>query len=229
MSNTVAHIAVAFEIAKNFEHFIHNVNAFYLGCIAPDSISSKKNCTRYDKKKVHLREDISDLKWLENECMELFNSRIKEFVYKNIKSKNIDTYQKDFNLGYLVHLLTDKEHHKTIRQIMLRHALREKVKEDDKQFFYMLKNELEALDQYLLDTRSEVRDIFNGILYKSQLFDLPGYVEKELLEKSIIWWKKEYIPLIKLRKLKYLSKEDINIFIENSSQEIIKELNYLIF
>ena len=55
MSNTIAHLAVAAEILKLNPLLIKNKSAYYLGAIAPDTIGSKPNVTRNDKKIVHLR------------------------------------------------------------------------------------------------------------------------------------------------------------------------------
>lgn len=228
MSNTITHLAVAAEIAKMNKNLIHNLNAFYLGSIAPDAIGSKNNCTRRDKKLVHLREEISDLKWLEPSYMNLFNQRVQEFVNYHINCEKIEENQKDFNIGYLVHLLTDKWNHMTIRQSMIKHAFMENIEENDKAFFYMMKNDLEALDQYLLETRNYIKDIFYEICNSPVNYCLSGYIEKEYIEKSILWWKYEYVTSIKTRKLKYLLPKEIDIFIENTSNEILKELKRLI-
>ena len=149
-------------------------------------------------------------------------------IRDSINCENIDVNQKDFNIGYLVHLLTDKWNHKTIRQNMLIHAFKENIKESDKDFFYMMQNDLEALDQYLLDTRIEIKDIFYRVCNSSVNYWLSGYIEKEYIENSILWWKKQYLPNIRTRKLKYLSPEEVDSFIETSAFEIINELKRLI-
>lgn len=228
MSNTIAHIAVAAEILKKNHHLIYNAKAFYLGVVAPDAIGSKPNCTRQDKKRVHLREDISDLHWLEDTFMEQFNLRIKEFVNQNIKSKEIKRDQKDFNIGYLVHLLTDKWNHKTLRQSMLKYAIKNHIKESDKKFFYMMTNDLEALDQYLLDTNEDVKNIFQELCTSPVDYALKGYIEKENIEKSILWWNEKYLPTIQSKKLKYLSFEEIDLFVENTANKILNELVFLL-
>lgn len=227
MSNTIAHLAVANEILKLNNNLIKNEYAYYLGAVAPDTIGSKVNVTRNDKKIVHLREDISDIDWLNDECIELFNSRVVNFVNEYINN-DVDENQRDFNIGYLVHLLTDKWNHKTIRQKMLKYAKEIGVMEKDKDFFYMMINDLEALDNYILENNDYIQSIYNMITKDEVKYDLSGYIEKEYISKSISWWNNEYLPGIKLKELKYLKKEDIDEFIKVSSINIVKELEELV-
>lgn len=227
MSNTIVHLAVANEILKMEDSLVKNKCLFFIGSIAPDTIGSKLNVTRNDKKRVHLREGISDLDWLNIENMQIFNTRINIFFNNYIKNER-DENQKDFNLGYLVHLLLDKWNHKTIRQKMLVFAKNNKVKENDKEFYYMMNNDLEAFDNYILEYYEDIKDLFNVISNKKVEYYLSGYIEKEYLEKSILWWKNEYLSNIKEKKLKYLSYKDINDFIKISSIEIVKEIKCLL-
>lgn len=222
MSNTIAHLAVAWEILKR-NNFIKNQKAYYLGVVAPDTIGSKENALREDKKRVHLRSDISDLDWLSPEYMNIFDDRVKEFAEEHIL-KEKDEAQKEFNIGFLVHLLTDKWNHKTIRQKMLKEACRETIKESDKAFFYMMLNDLGALDKYILDRNKEIEQLFEGICATPVRYSLSGFIEKEYIEKSILWWKEEYIPQISELELKYLSEKDIEEFISVSSEEVLEEL-----
>lgn len=227
MSNTIAHLAVANEILKLNNDLIKNEYAYYLGVVAPDTIGSKPDVTRNDKKIVHLREDISDIDWLNDECMELFNSRVINFVNEYINN-DIDVNQRDFNIGYLVHLLTDKWNHKTIRQKMLKYAKEIGVMEKDKDFFYMMINDLEALDNYILENIDNIKEIYDSITNNKVEYDLSGYIEKEYISKSISWWNNEYLPGIKLKELKHLSNEDIDEFIKVSSNNIAKELDEIL-
>ncbi|MBQ3254052.1 MAG: zinc dependent phospholipase C family protein [Acholeplasmatales bacterium] len=227
MSNMIAHLAVAYEILKLNNDIIKNEYAYYLGSVAPDTIGSKPDVTRNDKKIVHLREDISDIDWLNDECMELFNSRVFNFVNKYINN-DVDINQRDFNIGYLVHLSTDKWNHKTIRQKMLKYANEIGINEKDKDFFYMMINDLEALDNYILENNYYIQSIYNMITNDEVKYDLAGFIEKEYISKSINWWNNEYLLGVKLKELKYLKNEDIDYFIKVSSNNIVKELRELL-
>ena len=64
MSNTIAHLAVAKKILDKTPEFVQNQRAFYLGILAPDTITSKPEAGKEEKKRVHLRENIRDAEWL---------------------------------------------------------------------------------------------------------------------------------------------------------------------
>ena len=226
MSNTIAHLAVADRILKEYPALVHNVAAFYLGSVSPDTIGSKVGCSRDDKKRVHLRDGIRDAEWLNNEKMDLFKNRIHHFVDEHIS--NLDGNQRDFNIGYLVHLLTDEWNHRTIRQSMLKKANAMNVLESDREFFYMMANDLEALDNYLLNNNEEIREILARLLNQGAQYALAGYIEKEYIEESIQWWSNSYLVNIKKRELKYICEADISDFIDIATQEILAEIKSLL-
>lgn len=263
MSNTIAHLAVARKIFLALQDYVQtydianndvttNVDiksiikivaeypdAYYLGTVAPDAIGSKPECTREDKRRVHLREDIRDSQWLLDEQMSIFDKRVDEFVKKYINSDHIaetegdnesseekqhEQQQISFNVGYLVHLLTDKWNHKTIRQMLLKAANANGVAESDREFFHMCVNDLEALDYYLLNKYPDVKQLFFDMVDKPANYYLAGYVEKEYIEGSKNWWKNQYFSSIQTRELKYITEADIEHFIEAASHEIIQEV-----
>ena len=224
MSNTIAHLAVAGELLRKCPQLIHNERAYYLGILAPDTVTSKQGAGREDKKRVHLREDIPDAKWLEPEQMELFMDRVNGFIEKYIVNET-DTDQKDFNIGYLVHLLTDKYNHGTIRQKLLKKAIERGFVSSDREFYYMCVNDLEALDAYLLESRPELEDLFINLTGKEVDYYLSDWIEKQYIEDSIWWWKNHYLPGIKNRELMYIATEDIEKFIVYSGDKIAKELS----
>lgn len=240
MSNTIAHLAVAQRIYLQLQKYdnadvnanrnviiqmmIDNPDAYYLGAVAPDTIGSKLDCTREDKRGVHLREDIRDADWLLNDKMAIFDKRVADFVSTHIDNLDIELEQKVFSIGYLVHLLTDKWNHKTIREALLKIANANGVQESDKDFFYMCVNDLEALDNYLLIKYPDVKQLFFEMLEKPVNYYLEGYIEKDYIEKSMNWWKNQYLSSIQTRTLKYITESDIESFIEVASNQIIEEL-----
>lgn len=227
MANTIAHLMVAHRIYTEHPEMISCHKAYYLGSIAPDTISSKPGCERNDKKLVHLREDIRDMDWLSEDKMQIFNSRVSNFSDQFIIGTT-NPEQRDFNIGYLVHLLTDKWNHKTIRQKMLRIAIQNGVQENDKSFYHMMVNDLEALDHYLIMVNVKIYDLFMSLTNTPVEYSLPGYIEKEYIEGSIKWWKEQYLPGIAERKLMYISPDDIDEFISLAVKEIYAELVQLI-
>lgn len=226
MSNTIAHLAVANRILKEHPTLVHNVTAFYLGSVAPDTIGSKVGCSREDKKRVHLRDGIRDAEWLNDEKMRIFKDRILHFVNEHVSQ--VDGSQRDFNIGYLVHLLTDEWNHRTIRQTMLNKANTMNVLESDREFFHMMTNDLEALDNYLLSSNEEIEAILARLLNKKPRYALTGFIEKEYVEGSIQWWRNVYLVNIKQRELKYISESDIIDFVNIATREVVAELKMLL-
>lgn len=226
MSNTIAHLVVANRILQEWPTLVHDINAFYLGSVAPDTIGSKPGCSRDDKKRVHLRDGIRDAEWLTDEKMRLFKERVQHFIGAHIL--NASGIQSDFNIGYLVHLLTDEWNHRTIRQTMLRIANERDVLESDREFFYMMTNDLEALDNYLLSSNEEIAKILDRLLHQDVNCALDGYIEKSYIDGSIQWWKNSYLPNIRERKLKYISEVDIASFVDLATKEIVNELRTLL-
>lgn len=227
MANTIAHLAVAKELINHKNDLIENEKAFYLGVLAPDTIAGKKDATKEDKKRVHLREDIRDAQWLEVDNMELFTNRIKEFVHSYILNEK-DAEQRDFNIGYLVHLLTDKCNHMTMRQKLLLKAYERDLTSSDREFYLMCVNDLEALDAYLLEKYPELGGVFEEIRAEGALWCLPGMIEKEYIDGAIWWWSNCYLPGIAKRELLYVKPEDIEDFIPFSVHWILDELEQLI-
>lgn len=223
MSNTITHLAVARGLLEKCPELVHNERAYYLGVLAPDTITSKPDSKREDKKKVHLREDIPDAKWLEPEFMNLFTERVNAFVRDNIANEtNAD--QRDFNIGYLAHLLTDKCNHGTIRQKLLKKAIERGFVSSDREFYHMCVNDLEALDSYLLKSRPELATLFGELTSKEVDYCLSGWIEKQYMEDSIWWWNNRYLPGIKERELLYILAEDIEEFITYSVSKIAEDL-----
>lgn len=224
MSNTITHLAVAKKILETIPGFIVDNYAFYLGTLAPDTIGSKPGCTREDKKRAHLRQDIRDAQWLEPDIMKIFGDRVELFVRTHVQNDSIPSSQRSFNIGYLIHLLTDKWNHMTIRQTMLRIANDRGIQENDREFFHMMTNDLEALDEYLLRQDPGIFQLFLSLTEKPSPFHLHGYIEAEYMNGSFLWWKENYLPGIKTRKLLYITEQDIDDFIVKASQEITKDL-----
>lgn len=226
MSNTIAHLAVAKGILEKTPDLVQNRRAFYLGILAPDTIANKPNAVKEDKKRVHLRENIRDAEWLEPEQMAIFTDRVCEFVRVNIIGET-EGDQRDFNMGYLVHLLTDKCNHGTLRQKLLKKAAERGIVSADREFYYMCVNDLEALDAYLLDMRPELGTLFAELRSRDADYGLHGMIEKEYIDGSMWWWTNKYLPGIRERQLLYIETKDIDEFIDYSVEKIIEELRGL--
>lgn len=226
MSHAVAHLAVANRILQAYPGLVRNTEAFYLGSIAPDAIESKPGCSRSDKKRVHLRDGIKDAQWLTDEKMCLFKSRIRQFADEHISGASVG--QRDFNMGYLVHLLTDEWNHRTIRQTLLALANARKVADPEEASLHWMTNDLDALDSYLLSSNREIAEVLELLLRRGAQYALAGYIEKEYIEGSIQWWRNSYLPSIGQREAKYISEADMEDFVSLAAGEIVKELKALL-
>ena len=223
MANTIAHLAVAQKVLEAKPELVSLKFNYYLGTIAPDAIDSKVGAMRDDKKKVHLRTGISDKEWLKPEKMLIFDLRLDKFIRESIIEED-DEHHRDFSVGYLVHLLTDKYNHSTIRQ----RILREFDSEGDKSLIPTFVNELEAMDCYLIRGTPELSALFYTIMELPIINCMPGYIEAEYLEKSLKWWKYQYIPQIATREPKILQYREIDEFISGATDYILKELEKII-
>ena len=89
MPTFVIHEKVGFDIGKKIN--LHSYN-YYLGLLAPDSNKIRVALTDEDRYRSHLR-DRDYNKW---------RLQLKEFYIDNI-----DNYDNDFLMGYIIHILTD--------------------------------------------------------------------------------------------------------------------------
>jgi len=227
MSNTLAHLAVAHTILSRRPDLVQNTDSFYLGTIAPDSIESKANAVRDDKKLVHLRLGISDMEWLEPDKMAIFDKRLQDFASYFI-GREKDPEQRDFYIGYLVHLMTDKINHGTVRLRILEALKPQGIIDGHWPFILKVLNELEALDNYLLHSRPEVAEVFYRLMSSPVQHGLTGMIEKRYLEKSLGWWQNVYIPQIAQRKAEIMANHEIDDFVELAAESILSEIDSLI-
>ena len=224
MANTLAHLAVAQKILAARPQLVEYKDSFYMGTIAPDSIESKVGAVRDDKKLVHLRLGITDMEWLQPDKMAIFDRRLEDFVSYFIY-RETDPKKRDFCIGYLVHLITDKINHGTMRLRILR-TLEKQGYEDGKwPFVFKVLNELETLDNYLLHSRPETAAMFYRLMELPVEHYLPGMIEKEYLEKSLGWWKEQYIPQIAGRCAEIVEMHEIDDFVELAAERIVEELD----
>jgi len=227
MSNTLAHLAVAHTILSRRPDLVQNTDSFYFGTIAPDSIESKANAVRDDKKLVHLRLGITDMEWLEPDKMAIFDKRLLDFASYYI-NKEKEPSQRDFCIGYLVHLMTDKINHGTVRRRILEALKPQGIIDGHWPFILKVLNELETMDNYLLHNRPEVAEVFYRLMNSPVNHCITGLIEKAYLEKSLGWWKNVYIPQISQRKAEIMANHEIDDFVALAADSILKEIDTII-
>jgi hypothetical protein len=57
---------------------------------------------------------------------------------------------------------------------------------------------------------------------------LPGVIEKKYIEKSLVWWKEQYIPQIAQRKAEIVENNEIDEFVSLACDTILHELENII-
>ena len=221
MAGTITHLIIAKEILNRIKESIDNPDAFLLGNIAPDAIYSKINLTKEDKKRAHLRSDISDINWLEEAKMDVFNKRVRSFIEENIIKKD----HHDLYLGYVVHLLTDAYNHKTIRQELIPIASDLGIKENDKGFYHLSMNEIDAMDAYFREKDQQIEEVINRLYEIAPNYEVVGYITKDELKRSTDWIKNVYLNHIQSKKPKYLSYERMDAFKIDCVNTIITQLS----
>lgn len=221
MSNTIAHIAVAKEVLHKRPDLVQNRRAYYLGALAPDAILGVPGSTAEDKKRLHLRAGIPDERWFEPEQMAIFTERVQEFVREHIINE-ADGAQRDFNMGYIVHALTDKCNHRVICPKVLKKANERGV--GFAEYCDMCVNDIEALDVYLLEKYPELGELLEELISTESEYGLHGWIEKEHISSAMWWVSNKYLPGIKKRKVLYLTMADIEEFVPYSVEKILEEL-----
>nr|MCR5756223.1 zinc dependent phospholipase C family protein [Acetatifactor sp.] len=102
MAYTMTHILVAEKVLQYF-NFQIDYATYILGAIAPDAVHANPNYTPKLKEKSHFF--VEGAKWgeitKESDFVEWLDST-KEFYLLNCSK-----YDRDFFLGYIVHVLTD--------------------------------------------------------------------------------------------------------------------------
>ncbi len=220
MANTIAHLIISNEILNKYPNLVSDKEAFLVGSVSVDC-----NALREDKRKAHLREGIKDSEWKLEENMNTFLHRLRDFNESYVICEQ--GYQRDFNLGYMVHLLVDLFNYKTIRNKMISKISKDNYKETDRDFFYLITNDLEYLDYYLLTHYKDAQSLKNTLLSYNHIYHLDGYVSISQIDSSIEYWNNTYFPNICKRELKYLGVSDILEFISGCVDEVLNNLEFL--
>lgn len=223
MSNLVAHTAVAKAILEKRPNLVQNRRAYYLGALAPDTIMGVPGTTKEDKKRVHLREGIQDDQWFQPDQMEIFRKRVQEFIDRYITNET-DGAQRDFNMGFVVHALTDKCNHGLILPKVFKIVKEQGIGFNTNEFGDMCVNDLEAYDKYLLEKDPEIRAIIEELNSRESEYGLAGWIEKEYISGAMWWWTNKYLLDIEKREVLYITTEDFDEFIPYCVEKILEEL-----
>ena len=98
MPYTMTHLLVAHKVRNTLG--VENLPQFYLGSLAPDAVHYRDGYTSELKKASHVR--LSPVKWGSTEYTDEWRQDLLDFWHQHEHSS-----QRDFILGYCVHILTD--------------------------------------------------------------------------------------------------------------------------
>jgi len=205
MAHPIMHLLIADKIYSNKSSNIQSYGDFLLGSIAPDAVHEKENYTREIK-------DISHYRFDKSSALGHFDTFMGEYAVPE---------NRDFVLGYLVHLLSD---------MLWYHMVRVPFKEDflsapsqnmsKNQAYYA---DCDKLAQVLFEEKNVVR-IIEG-LGESSAFTLEGLVDADDVEA----WRDKQIRAYQGRKqmaanTQYISEQHVRGYIERCADMCLEYL-----
>ena len=175
MAYTMTHILIAEKVLEYFDCPI-DYATYIVGAIAPDAVHANPNYSPELKEKSHLFAD--GLKWgevaSEKEYDEWLDS-IKEFYFNNYFK-----YDRDFFLGYIVHVLTDICSNSEIYAPFYKSLAQDEIAEKKKQFSY----ESYCVNYYLFQEYSKDKRLVDT-LKKGRSYSIPNIYDDSIFENRI--------------------------------------------
>ena len=205
MAMPMMHLLIADKIYTEDSSAIRSYGEFLLGSIAPDAVHMREDCTRELKRTAHYR----------------YNSESPISYFDTFFGEYSTSENRDFVLGYLVHLLSDMIWYHTVRV-----PFKEKFLQASSPGLSI--NEAYYADcgqiEELLFWEEKAPQIISGIK-ESRAYSLGGIIDAESVrawkEKLILAYnsKREILP-----RTQYISEQDIRDYIANCSRECCKYL-----
>ncbi len=219
----MTHMVIARELNKHLQKgIIKDMDLFYLGNLAPDSIHAREGYLRIYKKHTHLRDDIPDKDFGKEENLVLFHERVTRFILENRDSWD---GLEDLYRGYVVHILTDElfvltireEFNKTVEKlgiiqgepIYIDYIITDMIRND-----YLLVKNYEGMD--------EIRRQIEGV----PIYPIRGYLTEKEMSISRDWMVRQYFyEENQCLQPRYITYERILTFIQLSVENIINRLS----
>ena len=174
MAYTMTHIYIAEKVAERLGG-IKDYPTYLLGSIAPDAVHASDTYVVSDKERSHLF--VEGLHWgkvSSSGHVDLWENSIEAF-----RESVGDRYDKDFVLGYLVHLYTD-----VYSSMNFFYPFMCSIKGDfDKERAHFLKENF-GYNYYLFREYSERNDL-KSILCSAKAQTLDGIITKAIIESRI--------------------------------------------
>ena len=208
MAQPMMHLLIADKIYTEKFTLIHSYGDFLLGSIAPDAVHVKENYTREIK-------DISHYRFNSKSHISYFDTFINEYH---------TTENKDFVVGYLVHLLSDMIWYHSIRVPFKEEFLKTPSQSMSMNEVYYA--DCEQIEQLMFREKNASRII--EAINRSKAYTLEGLIES----KDVKAWKEKLIFDYNNKKnillhTKYISEQSIRDYIVNCASECTKYLKNL--
>ena len=208
MAQPMMHLLIADKIYTKRIVSIHSYGDFLLGSIAPDAVHEKENYTREIK-------DISHYKFTSKSQISYFDTFFDEYY----TSEN-----KDFVVGYLVHLLSDMIWYHSVR-VPFKEAFQKAPLRDMSmnEAYYADCEQIEQL-MYLEKNVPRIIEAIN----RGKAYSLEGLIDAE----DVTAWREKLIfdynnKNNNMYHTRYISEQHIRDYIENCAGECAEYLSHL--
>ena len=208
MAQPMMHLLIADKVYTKKFSSVFSYGEFLLGSIAPDAVHVKENYTRELK-------DISHYRFNSKSSISYFDTFFDEYY----TSKN-----KDFVIGYLIHLLSDMIWYHSVRVPFKEGYLKAPMHNMSMNEAYYA--DCEQIEQLMFWEKDASRII--KAIGKSKAYSLEGMIDSEDVkawkEKLIIEYdnKKKFLP-----HTTYISEQQILDYIANCAEKCAEHLECL--
>ncbi|MHA1915523.1 MAG: zinc dependent phospholipase C family protein [Promethearchaeota archaeon] len=230
MATWGAHFRIAENILKVYPSL--NRSIFAIGSIAPDGGVPNENWTSFTPPKEISHFTISNDNFLENKLDKFILNDI-DFFLKYVKEINIKSLRSSdsFLLGYFTHLITDNLWNYYIMRPLKDDYLNELRR--DPNFIWKVKTDWYDLDKIFI-TENKDSIFWTDFLKAEYTEDFLDFLPREGIQRQMEYIKRiyqisneEYLKIAG-KEFIYLKKNEMNDFIQDSTEVILKTLVQII-
>lgn len=205
MAHPIMHLLIADKVYSNIKNFIHSYGDFLLGSIAPDAVHEKEDYTREIK-------DISHYRFDKNSDISHFDTFMEAYATQE---------NRDFAMGYLVHLLSDMLWYHAVRVPFKEAFMQEPSQSMSKNQAYY--TDCEQIAQALFEEKNVARII--EAISSSKAYTLESLIDAEDVEA----WRDKLIMAYHGRKqiaahTQYISEQHVRGYMERCADMCLEYL-----
>jgi len=231
MATWGAHFRIAENILKEYPNL--NKGFFAIGNIAPDCGNPNEDWTSFTPPKEISHFSLSKMNNFLESKLDKFILNDIEFFSKYLKDINLGSLKSDqsFLLGYFAHLITDNLWNYYIMKPLKEKYLKELQKNPS--FIWNVKRDWYDLDKiYITEKKDSL--FWTDFLEAEYNEDILDFLPREGVQRQLEFIKKfyqiskeEYLR-IRNKEFVYLKKEEMDIFIQNSTDIIFEVLTQIL-